>query len=251
MGCFAYADDIVLLAPTKYALSKTYKVSCKFTSEYSMLFNAKKSKLMLFDTYETSSMTINGEEFMCTNQEVHLGNVIGTCKNAPKNVINNATNDFIKRVNVITAQFLSVFCSTKYKHFKSFCMPMYGCVLRDFSSKYTEFFFVAWRKSIRLLWSLPYRTHCNLLPIICEDLPVEYQLHIRFLKSIKSNMNTDNELVKLCARLCMDGSMSDTGKSLTYICSKYGLIRRDVHDVCTRTLKHIVLAGIQTPPQEA
>ena len=64
-------------------------------------------------------------------------------------------------------------------------------------------------------------------------------------------MNTDNELVKLCARLWMDGSMSDTGTSLTYICSRYGLIRRDVYDVCTRTLKHVVLAGIQTPPQEA
>ena len=84
MGCFAYADDIVLLAPTKYALSKMYKVACKFASEYSMLFNAKKSKLMLFDTYETSLMTINGEKYMCTNQEVHLGNVIGTCKNATK-----------------------------------------------------------------------------------------------------------------------------------------------------------------------
>ena len=110
---------------------------------------------------------------------------------------------------------------------------------------------MAWRKSIRLLWSLPYRTHCNLLPIICDDLPVEYQLHIRFLKSIKSNINTDDELVKLCARLCMDGSMSDNGKSKTYICSKYGLIRRDVYDVYTRTLKHVALAGIQTPAQEA
>ena len=128
-----------------------------------MLFIAKKSKLMLFDTYGTSSMTINGEEFMCTNLEVHLGNVIGTCKNATKNVINNATNDFIKRVhvinaqcknatkkvinnatndfikrvNVINAQFRSVFCSTKYKLFKTFYMPMYGCELWDFSSKYT------------------------------------------------------------------------------------------------------------------
>ena len=64
-------------------------------------------------------------------------------------------------------------------------------------------------------------------------------------------MNTDNGLVKLRARLCMDGSMSYTGKSLTYICSKYGLIRRDVNDVYTRTLKYVVLAGIQTSPQEA
>ena len=57
---------------------------------------AKKSKLMLLDTYETSSMTMNGKEFMCTNQEVHFGNVIGTCNNGTKNVINNATNNFIK-----------------------------------------------------------------------------------------------------------------------------------------------------------
>ena len=128
---------------------------------------------------------------------------------------------------------------------------MYVCELWDFSSKYTEFFYVAWCKSIRLLWSLQYRTHCNLLLIICDDLPVEYQLHIRFLKSNKSSMNTDNGLVNLCARLCMEDSMSDTGKCLTYICSKYGLIRRDVHDVCTRTLKHVVLAGLQTPSQKA
>ena len=64
-------------------------------------------------------------------------------------------------------------------------------------------------------------------------------------------MNTDNGVVKLCVRLCMEGSISNTGKSLTYICSKCGLIRRDVHGVCTRILKHIVLPGIQTPPQEA
>ena len=101
-----------------------YKVACKFASEYSMFFNVEKSKLMLFDTYETSSMTINGEECMCTNQEVHLENFIGTCKNATKNGINNATNDFIKRVNVINAQFCSVLCSTKYillKHFSCLC----------------------------------------------------------------------------------------------------------------------------------
>ena len=97
-----------------------YKVACKFASEYSMLFNAKKSKLMLFDTIETSSMIINGEEFMCTSQEVHLRKVIDTCKSATKNVINNATNDFLKRVNVIIAQFRSVFCSTKSKLFKTF-----------------------------------------------------------------------------------------------------------------------------------
>ena len=97
---------------------------------------------MLFDTFETSSMTINGEELICTNKEVHLGNVIGTCKNATKyiinnknknSIINNATNDFTKRVNVINAQFRCRFSSTKYKLLKHFaCLCTYGRELCDF-----------------------------------------------------------------------------------------------------------------------
>ena len=43
----------LLYSATKCALSEMDKVACKFASEYSMLFNATKSKLMLFDTYET------------------------------------------------------------------------------------------------------------------------------------------------------------------------------------------------------
>ena len=82
---------------------------------------------MLCDTYETSSMTISGEECMCTSQEVHL--VIATCKNAIKDVIQNATNDFIIRVNVIKDQFRSVLSSTKYKLLKTLCMSMYSCEL--------------------------------------------------------------------------------------------------------------------------
>ena len=68
-----------------------------------------------------------------------------------KNVITIATNDFIKRANVINAQFRSVFNSTTYKLFKTFCRPMYGYELWDF-------FYVAWRKSVRLLLYGPVHT---------------------------------------------------------------------------------------------
>ena len=64
-------------------------------------------------------------------------------------------------------------------------------------------------------------------------------------------MNTDNGIVKLCARICLEGSISDTGKIDLYICSKYGLTKKDVHGVGTRTITNVGLAGIHTPPQEA
>ena len=46
-----------------------------------------------------------------------------TFENTIKNVMTNVTNNFIKRVNVINAQFRSFFSRTNYKLFKTFCMP--------------------------------------------------------------------------------------------------------------------------------
>ena len=76
-----------------------------------MLFNAKKSKLMVFDTYETSSLTINGEKFMY-NLQTKMSTLKMSFAHVTTNVINNATNDFIKRVNVINVQSRSLFSNT-------------------------------------------------------------------------------------------------------------------------------------------
>ena len=131
---------------------------------------------------------------------------------------------------------LLCFSSTKYELEKKL-NAMYGCELWDFSSKYTVHFYVAWLKGVRLLWPLPCRTHCNWFPIICDDLPVDFQMHIVFLESIKFNMNSDNGIVNLCARLYLEGSISDTRKSSTYICSKYWLRNKYVHGLHARTIK--------------
>ena len=78
-------------------------------------------------------------------------------------------------------------------------------------------------------------------------------MHIRFPKAIKSNINSDNEILNPCARLCLEGSISDTGTSLTYICSKYGLTKK-MHMGYVQEhffIKNVALAGIHTLPQEA
>ena len=49
-------------------------------------------------------------------------------------------------------------------------------VLWDYSHRGVDSFFVTWRKCIRRLLNIPYNTHNHLLPLICNDLPVECQL---------------------------------------------------------------------------
>jgi len=48
VGALANADDLALLAPTPRALRDMLTVCDNFAADYSVVFNAKKSKCMLF-----------------------------------------------------------------------------------------------------------------------------------------------------------------------------------------------------------
>ena len=48
MGALAYADDIALLAPTHSAMCRMLEICDNFATEFSVVFNAKKSKCMYF-----------------------------------------------------------------------------------------------------------------------------------------------------------------------------------------------------------
>ena len=46
-GALAYADDIVLLAPTASAMRSLLKICEDYAREYSVIFNAKKIRMYL------------------------------------------------------------------------------------------------------------------------------------------------------------------------------------------------------------
>ena len=72
--------------------------------------------------------------------------------------------------------------SIKYKLFKSFCSTFYGFLLWDMSAKSINKFYISWRKCLRQLYQLPYRTHNNLLQLISKDQLIDVQLDLRIMK---------------------------------------------------------------------
>ena len=117
------------------------------------------------------------------------------------------------------------FCAydIKYKLFQSYCMSIYGCVLWNISGKYIERFYVTWRKCIRRLLKLPYKTHSSYLPCIVDDLPVEIQIHKRFLTFFHTSITSKNNVLRTCSQLALNGSNSTACKNLNYIWFKYKL----------------------------
>ena len=110
-----------------------------------------------------------------------FGAELSTMQNFYKKTNNENSQGLYRNVNSLISQFSNVSLGVKCSLFKSFCMSVYGSQLWNFESKTCNNFYTAWRKCIRRLLGLHIRTHSNLLNLVCKDVPVEYQLHIRFI----------------------------------------------------------------------
>ena len=177
MGACAYADDVTLLAPSKFALNKLLDVVRQFSREYDVVFNPGKSKLLVFGSMYQGECLVNfeGTIIKSTPYELHLGNLIGP--EVGSTAIKRSVSDLYCRTNITLSQFSYAYSWIKDRLFQSYCMALYGCQLWDVSDKNTELFYVAWRKCIRRVWGLPQRTHNILLPAICQSTLVDMQVH--------------------------------------------------------------------------
>ena len=147
--------------------------------------------------------------------EKHLGFAVGNVN--PKHIISQAVNEFMAKVNMVKSHFKYLPHDVMYKLFKTYCMPLYGCPLWDFSKKSIDKFYITWRKAIRFIFDIPRTTHCVLLHEICNDMSVQDQLYSRFINFFKSLINSSNVITNICANLALHGSNSIVSNNITII----------------------------------
>ena len=239
VGALGYADDIVLLAPTRYSLSRLLKECELFSEEYLLTFNANKSNYIVFphagDNVSTN-ITFMNNQIASSDSSIHLGNVIGPNISAKRGEASIA--DFNRKINVFLSSFHNVSTNCLYKIFISICMSLYGCQLWDVSHRYTNNFFVSWRKAIRRMFKLPYRTHSCLLHFIINDLPVDGQIHLRIIKFF--NCMYKNNVMSLCGRLAANGSGLPASNSLNFVCYMYKIGKSDLPHLLPQCVKQVV-----------
>ena len=75
-------------------------------------------------------------------------------------------------------------CDVLSNMISTYCLDAYASHLWDYEDTRIERYYVAWRKAMRKVWKLPNLTHCNLLPVITNCLPLNIILEKRLLKFI-------------------------------------------------------------------
>ena len=194
-GALGYADDVVLLCPSKEGLKILISICEKYALDHDILFNGKKSKLLIFGSTSNKDpkIYVNGAVVPVCDNAMHLGNFVSS---NVSDSIDYGIGKFNSSFNYFMASFGKCQSSVKNKLFIQYCSSFYGSQIWPlYKNELTKKICVNWRNALRRIWRLPSNTHCDILPLIASLSPINIQLNCRFLKFYKSISESDNSLV--------------------------------------------------------
>ena len=81
-------------------------------------------------------------------------------------------------------------------------------------------------KSNKVIWKLPFCTHCNLLHTINNCYPIEFILEKQCTKFLHSCLSSDNLVISNVAKSSCDNCYSTFGDNVRYFSHKYNIASR-------------------------
>ena len=101
------------------------------------------------------------------------------------------------------ASFVKCQSSVKNKLFSQYCTSFYGSQIWPlYKSDLRRKICVNWRNALRRIWRIPYNTHCDMLPLLASQSPIDVQLYCRFVKFYRSLTESENSLVRFLSKFC-------------------------------------------------
>ena len=235
LGAAGYADDIILMAPSRTSMAMMPEKCEQYAIAHSLMFSTdpdpRKSKskcLYMVGTMRNVTfpvnLKLNNEDLPWVETASHLGHELHQmcdmeydCKVKRAMFIDNSTDiretfSFAHPDQILSA--VNLYAG----HF-------YGGMLWDFSGNRFNQLCNSWNICVKLAWDVPRSTHTylvdNLLGI--NHLSVKRQLLSRYTKFFRGLLKSKSNEVKLLSNIVARDVRSVTGKNLKYIENETGL----------------------------
>ena len=216
-GSIAYADDVLLLAPSLCALRVMLDCCTMYANNNNVLFDAAKSHCIHFNQnglpVTQFAVSLQNVPLMWTDSIKHLGHVFTMNNNDAADILAKR-NNFCSQANYFLASFGHLSIMLKCKLFVNFCYALYGCQLWDLGHNELKYFDSIWRIVVRRVWGLPSRTHSVFLPFIMHGKSFFDAVVSRFYNFAVNCLYSSNTHVLFMARDARCSSLSFFGKNL-------------------------------------
>jgi hypothetical protein len=138
VNILAYADDIVVMAPSWAALQDILDICAQCASQLDILFNSSKSVCMTFLPVNRSKQVresfpcfaLDGKQLGFVNVFKYLGHVITSSLSDDEDVV-RVVRGFYTRCNILVNKFYACSLNVKKVLWKSLCVCVYGAALWD------------------------------------------------------------------------------------------------------------------------
>ena len=222
VAIFVYADDIILLSPTRGGMQQLLDTCYQFVQEVGLKFNMGKCKAILFGSFiNILPLNINGIDLKYVDSEEHLGHVIGNFGTYID--LNSCINDMTCKANGIVRE-LSYLCTeSKRTIFTANCMSLYGAQLIDLNSNQMDSLNVNWRKTVRYVMNVSNRTRSVLIPSIINTPSVEVQVKCRMVNFLKNGLSHESAYINFLFTNSVLGYHSYFSRNVNTICHTHNL----------------------------
>ena len=213
---FVYADDIILLSPTRRAMQILLGVCESFGTEYDLTFNPDKCEAIVFgDDDVPALLKFCGAQLRFVNQVKHLGHSLTNTKCIFDG--NAMVTDVKCRTNGILCNFDCLSMDARVKVFNASCSSYYGSQLIYLQSPVMEKLNVAWRVSSRRILGVSPRTHSNLLPALMKSSPPVTEISGRIVSFFKNGIHHESKIISFYFTNCFVLKESVMFRNLSFI----------------------------------
>ena len=198
-GCHGYADDLLLLCPSRSGLQEMLDLSQNYVQTHKISFSTNpdprksKTKGIVFSKenlkFDPAQLVLNGDSLPWVTSAKYLGNTIESIPNGLAKDTKQKRAQYIEKNCELVQEFGFAHPDVKSRLNRIYNSSFPGSLLWDLSSENVKQIVNSWSVSARIMWGLPHDAHRYLI----EELSGEHAFvmivsrYIKFIQSIKKS----------------------------------------------------------------
>ena len=224
MGAMGYADDLVMLAPSRTAMQLMLTACEEFGAENNLIFstdpdpNKSKTKCVFLcgkkKVEKPLPLRLYGNDLPWVKTATHLGNEL--CEDGTMDTDTRQKRAaFIDRSLQVREQFSFAHPMETLRAVNIYCCDHYGGMLWDLQGNMASQYFSAWSTCIKLAWGVPRATHNYFLDYLCGGLvSVKRDILSRYAGFYRSLLYSPSREVAILARIVAKDIRTTTARNL-------------------------------------
>ena len=234
MGASAYADDLVLVAPTRHAMQLMLGVCEEYAAKNNILFstneNPKLSKTKCIfmsgrakNLAKPVPLTLCGRDLPWVESANHLGHTLHESGTMDQDA-SVARAKLIDQLVEIQHSFSFASPVEILRAYQVYCSSHYGSMLWDLSGETATKYFNSWTTAVKLAWQCPRATRTYLVQqvLACGGISAKIDIMSRFCKFFLGLRSSPCREVSILANMVGRDVRSVTGKNIRVIMEMSG-----------------------------